>query len=378
MLELLVRFILRVARSVEYHYNRYLRKKSVRSFLSTVCLEGRSHYPQEPRKSETQIKSELFQIMKDDKGAWTDDATLTQYFHFGCDRVSVDVETFVFQKEYDLARDALNGRLAPMYDYKHVAGLFLNACGVRASCAHGHISPDGLELCLRNGSRVAFEEWLKGNQVPIFCKPNDGSQGKECYRVEWNHEESCIYLNGEKRTRQEALNALGGLIVEPLILQHNDLREYSPNCVNPMRIRTICVDGEVRYVSTYICIAPADAYFSNVVRCGVAVGLDETGKCTTDGFCEMPEREGRYQVLPGTDIRLDTIIIPGVQEAIELAKEAHRATPQIFAMGWDVAVTDEGPIIIEGNSRYGTCTYQAVSGIGERAYYNQEFKSRLK
>ena len=312
-----------------------------------------------------------------DKGAWSDEVTLTQYFQFGCDRASANVESFVFQKEFDRVRDSLNGRLAPMFDYKNVAGVYLNACGVKASCAIGQMSQDGQKICLRDGSSREFVAWLREYSAPVFCKPNDGCQGKSCYRVEWREEEASLYLNGERQELQDALGVMAGHIVEPLIVQHQDLRQYSPNCVNPMRIRTLCVDGEVRYVSTYICIAPAGAYWSNGVSCGLMVGLDETGKCITDGFSEIPGMEGRYQLLPGTDIRLDEIIIPGVKEAIELAKAAHRTAPQVYAMGWDVAVTDKGPVIIEGNPRFGSCTYQAVSGRGERMYFEQEFKSRL-
>lgn len=377
MLNRIVHLVLRASRSIEFHYNHYLRRKQIRQFLTSVQPGKMTFYPQAPQKSEAQIKEELYWLMLEDKGSWTDDMTLTQYFQFGCDRASADVGDYVFQKEYDMARDFLNGRLAPMYDYKNVAAVYLNACGVRASCAIGQISQDGREICLRDGNCREFVDWLKEYAAPVFSKPNDGCQGKSCYRVEWRQEDASLYLNGERKVVQEAMRAMAGHIVEPLIVQHRDMRKYSPNCANPMRIRTICADGEIRYVSIYICIAPADSYFSNVVSCGAAVGLNESGRCITDGFIEMPGSEGRCQTLPGTDIRFENIIIPGVKEAIELAKDAHRTTPQIFAMGWDVAMTDDGPIIIEGNPRFGTCTYQAVSGIGERMYFEQEFKSKL-
>lgn len=377
MLRLLFRGLLRVSRMLDFRGKRYLRRLESRRYLRSVCLDGLSYYPGEPRKTEKQIRQELFALMSEDRGSWSDEMTLTQYFQFGCDRASADVDSFVFQKEFDRARDSLNGRLAPLFDYKNVAGVYLNACGVKASCAIGQMSQDGQQICLRDGSGREFVAWLREYAAPVFCKPNDGCQGKSCYRVEWREEEASLYLNGERQAVQDALRVIAGHIVEPLIVQHQDMRRYSPNCANPLRIRTLCVGGEIRYISTYICIAPADAYFSNVVRCGVAVGLDETGRCITDGFCEMPGKEGRSQLVPGTDIRLDEIVIPGVKEAIELAKAAHRTTPQIFAMGWDVAVTDEGPIIIEGNPRFGSCTYQAISGMGERMYFEQEFKSRL-
>lgn len=51
------------------------------------------------------------------------------------------------------------------------------------------------------------------------------------------------------------------------------------------------------------------------------------------------------------------IVVPGVREAVELALAAHRTLPRIYTIGWDVAVTEDGPIIIEGNADYGPVTY---------------------
>ena len=87
--------------------------------------------------------------------------------------------------------------------------------------------------------------------------------------------------------------------------------------------------------------------------------------------------EGRYQVIPGTDIAVKDIKIPCMREAIELAKEAHRATPQVYSLGWDIAITDNSPIVIEGNGDYGSGTYEAISGIGERELFERYFASKL-
>lgn len=46
---------------------------------------------------------------------------------------------------------------------------------------------------------------------------------------------------------------------------------------------------------------------------------------------------GRYQV-------------PYVKEAVKMCLEASLVVPQVRYIGWDVAVTEKGPVIIEGNT----------------------------
>lgn len=373
MLSKIIRIIKRVVASVEYRNGRYEWYRQTKRLLRQIVADKMTMYPGEARKPFAVIKKEILSLIRTHRESWTPAQTISEYFICGCDRQKAEINDFVFSKEIGLARVRLNGELAVLYKYKSLAGAYLKSRGINASCSLGVVK-DGV-MDLWDGSSCEITDWLREYAAPVFCKPDDGNQGKSCFRVEYRANN--LYVNGMICSREELKDKIAHHIVEPLIVQHADLRRYSPNCVNPLRIRTINVNGDVRYVSTYICIGAADAYFSNVVRCGVAVGLDETGRCITDGFCEVPGMEGRYKTLPGTDIRFEDIVIPGVKDAVELAMAAHRTTPQIFAIGWDVAVTDDGPIIIEGNPDFGPVTYQAISGIGERDFFEKEYKSRF-
>ena len=42
--------------------------------------------------------------------------------------------------------------------------------------------------------------------------------------------------------------------------------------------------------------------------------------------------------------------IPHYQEAIEFAKAAAHVVPSVGYVGWDVAITPDGPIMVEGNT----------------------------
>ena len=56
---------------------------------------------------------------------------------------------------------------------------------------------------------------------------------------------------------------------------------------------------------------------------------------------------------PRTGAALDGIEIPGWHELRELVLRAARAFGALRTIGWDVAMTPEGPVLVEGNGLYG-------------------------
>ncbi len=55
---------------------------------------------------------------------------------------------------------------------------------------------------------------------------------------------------------------------------------------------------------------------------------------------------------PDTGIGLDGFRLPYWSEAIELVKAGQRCFPKLPTLGWDIALTENGPIIIEANARW--------------------------
>ena len=58
-------------------------------------------------------------------------------------------------------------------------------------------------------------------------------------------------------------------------------------------------------------------------------------------------------VHPGTDSFMPGREIVFFEEALEMAKKAAKSIPQVRFIGWDVAILENGPELIEGNTRPG-------------------------
>jgi len=56
--------------------------------------------------------------------------------------------------------------------------------------------------------------------------------------------------------------------------------------------------------------------------------------------------------------------IPHWDEVLRMTAEAHRVLPKFGVIGWDIAITPEGPLIIECNANPHHMLYQLATGKG--------------
>ena len=53
-------------------------------------------------------------------------------------------------------------------------------------------------------------------------------------------------------------------------------------------------------------------------------------------------------------------VVPFCQEVMQLALTAHSMVPEMVVVGWDFAITEAGPVLLEGNSFADTAYPQRV------------------
>ena len=70
-------------------------------------------------------------------------------------------------------------------------------------------------------------------------------------------------------------------------------------------------------------------------------------------------------------IKFDTVTVPYVKEAFEMALEAALVVPEVRYVGWDIAISEDGPCIMEGNE------YPSY-GLVQYYLFNDEHTGHLK
>ena len=83
----------------------------------------------------------------------------------------------------------------------------------------------------------------------------------------------------------------------------------------------------------------------------IAYGDPETGRLQA----ALHRRAGRLGLEeihhhPETGNAFADLVLPDWSDAKALALRAHRAIPGLDAIGWDMAFTERGPLLLEGNA----------------------------
>ncbi len=146
------------------------------------------------------------------------------------------------------------------------------------------------------------------------------------------------------RTQLRNLNS--GLI-EDVIVQHSDVSRLYPTAVNTYRIVTIYAEGKANVVYAFIRMGNGGRPVDNINAGGMAAPIN-----LDTGIIEYPafDKDSNYfDVHPATGCPIVGYQLPFWQESVDMCLRAAAVVPQIGYAGWDIAVTENGPQLIEGN-----------------------------
>lgn len=191
----------------------------------------------------------------------------------------------------------------------------------------------------------------------LFFKLRSGSQARGTAR--WTYDPAPgVYRHwakGTKHTREALLGLYARLssrrdyIAQPRLHDHPDLADLGNDSLSTVRIVTaLQPDGSVAEFTSVFNLPTRDALINNLVDGGLACPVDSaTGTLLTSftGALGHPLREDH----PFNGARIAGRVLPRWRETVALACAAHAKLPGIVIIGWDIALTPDGPMLLEGN-----------------------------
>ena len=161
-----------------------------------------------------------------------------------------------------------------------------------------------------------------------------------------------------------------GFVLEELIRQCQEMAALHPESVNTVRIPTLRFDDHVQIVHPFLRVGRGKSVVDNGMSGGILCTIDpKTGivKNTAD------ERGVHYVEIPESGVKLIGFQIPRWSEALELARQLTQVIPSNRWTGWDLALTDDGWIMVEGNARA-----QFGFQIADRTGFRAEIEGYMK
>lgn len=175
----------------------------------------------------------------------------------------------------------------------------------------------------------------------LIYKPLEGSSGVGIAK----------YSAEEYRGREEEfLNDLrknGKALLEECVIQHPEMSKMCATSVNTIRIATLLGDKMQGIVYAFLRIGTGKV-MDNVDQGGMAARVDlDSGMLLTVG---ADKAGNTYTEHPISKTPIIGFQIPYFEEAKAMCLEAAQKIPQMRYVAWDVAITEDGPLFIEGNS----------------------------
>lgn len=152
----------------------------------------------------------------------------------------------------------------------------------------------------------------------------------------------------------------GKFLFQKRIYQCDEMNQINPCAINTLRIVTVNKDGYPYPLTALLRVGTAKSgNVDNWAAGGLAVGINEDGSLKEFGFYKHAS-DGKATVHPDTNIVFSEFVIPQYNACIDTVVQAHKLFYNTRFIGWDVAITNEGPVIIEGNDNWELSLMQAA------------------
>jgi hypothetical protein len=215
-----------------------------------------------------------------------------------------------------------------------------------------------LVAAFRGGVRIAEIGDAALPETDLFAKRVFGKGGARAYRWNWIGGGRYRSTSGEELSGTEVLAQITAMskrepyLLQPALSNHAALRELSLGALSTVRLLTCRNESggfEVTNASFRMAADPKSAV-DNIHAGGIAATVDlATGKLGPASDLGLGPKFQWHDRHPLTGAPITNRVLPFWPEAMALAVRAHAAFADWAVIGWDVAILDQGPCLIEGN-----------------------------
>ena len=298
-----------------------------------------------------------------------------------------------FLSNYHMAnyyRPALtDAEWTPITENKFLFNRYYRSFGLPVNELYGYYEPQNGITSGGNPltSKDQLREFLLDLRPPaLVFKPVGGSKGQDLFifnSINYQGEDIVFATGaGKELTLSQVVSNLEkkvkglpyqGFIIEPKVVQEQSISALNSSSLNTIRVITLLDKvNQARVLCAALRLGRQGVEVDNFSQGGLFVAVNINEGILEEGFFGTKIRSDFYQVHPDTQLSFRGFNIPYWQEVYQLACRAARVSPFCRSIGWDIAITPEGPIILEGNDKH-SVRFQALYD----GYLQKEIRERL-
>ncbi|WP_278572804.1 sugar-transfer associated ATP-grasp domain-containing protein [Fusobacterium ulcerans] len=341
-----------------------------------IAMEKYKNCPIEEKKDLFQIKKEIKML----KNYWK--CYPTHYFRYE-----------LYKKEKSLSDEELKNYIPEFFFYsiflpqfedkkytflieeKNITDLYFKGIDIKTPKLLGRIIKNQIFTSIMK--KVNIQEFTKSVNAlkieRIFFKPVNGQGG---YEIDiFNRIENEVYKTkqGKKLDDNYLKNLKNDYIIQKNLKQIEDISKIYPMSINTFRIATENRNGKVRIVCATLRIGKDGKEVDNSAQGGIVLGINiKNGEFKDFATTELCEK---FYEHPNTNYIFKDKKIKEWEKIKNFTIEAAKKIPYFCYLGWDVALTEEGPVAIETNLGFGIDHYQIpLGGLREMFVINNPKK----
>ena len=287
------------------------------------------------------------------------------------------IKDFISDREFMKITRAHNSpEYYPILEDKYVFDQILRGNGFN-SPRNRFILSRGVILEYGTGREILPGDFLK-EELDGFCKLLNGYGGFSIYKVSVTGGK--LRVNDLDADITDFIRKLGKreFLIQEKVHQHPLMNELNPSCLNTLRLITVQRGKEIIYFKGYLRVGINNNFVDNGLSGNIFVGFNQEsgtlfGPAQIDGMEVISQSFERH---PQTLKSFTGFQIPYFKEACDMVKELHRLFRQFFIVGWDIGITENGPVVIEGNNITGLCIIQFLYGGARSSFLDHLSKYR--
>jgi hypothetical protein len=246
-------------------------------------------------------------------------------------------------------------RYNALFTNKYIEKLLLKGAGLPTAPLLAVVGANG-DLT----SEAQLAGFLERLAQDVVLKPVSGTHGKKVLvltRGSGALQAGGKPVSGEDVWDHVRANLEPGFLIEERLANEPELAALHPSSLNTFRVVTVkTIDNRWCLAAAYLRVGAGGNVVDNIASGGILVRVDAEGRT-----CSAHHDGRSIQRHPDTGALLVGLTLPGYRAACDLALHASRRLGFVGTIGWDIAATECGPMIIEGNLWW-TPSFQTALG----------------
>ena len=191
-------------------------------------------------------------------------------------------------------------------------------------------------IYLDGNNKEEFKKYI-GSKKEVIVKPVDGEGGHGI--------EKLIVTKDNYSEVYDKLITNNQKLVEDIIVQHKEMNKIYDKSVNTLRMFTFVKDGEAHFLQAILKFGNGDVV-DNFSSGGMYTFVDDDGVVLAPA---IDQADNYYDEHPLTKEKIVGFKVPLFKDAVKLVKDAALVVPDMAYVGWDVAISENGAVLVEGN-----------------------------